>query len=199
MRLVVIVPGASAEEIAEREAAAQAVFDQAVIDPRLAAVGIHERERWDELGFGVPCPHPVLMEAAGVWDDAQAAALDDKHLGWIPAPSDSYLSLPDMDWTTSIPGMPTDPSLEIVQAAESLRKRFPHVPAIEILDQVMDKRGGTHPTFREGFIGNPLHEDAPLGRLLREAFASDEMAAMDEEELHTAVVEAFGKRYRLWR
>jgi hypothetical protein len=199
MRLIVTVPGASAEEIAEREAAARAVLEQAVIDPRLAAIGLHDRERWDMLGFGVACPHPVLMEAAGIWDEAEAAALDDKHPGWGPAPGGSHLSLVEMDWTTSIPGLPTDPSQAIVQAAEGLRKRFAHLPALEILDQAMDKRGGSYPTFRDGFIGNPLREGAVLGELLREAFVSEEMATLDEDELHAAVVRAFGMRYRLWR
>ena len=77
MFITITVEGAKAEEIARGIAAAQAVFDRAGITPDQAAAARFNVEGWDIKGFTDPISGEDLA-ICGVWDEADAAALE----GW---------------------------------------------------------------------------------------------------------------------
>lgn len=114
------------------------------------------------------------------------------------------------------PTMPT-----IVSEALSLAKSHPHVPALDLLDLVMQGHHGDDLDFdapgNQGF-GDWTDPPSPFGELLRQAFAANEIGpgaagiwasedpdpavvtAQDAlvDHWQEAVVERFAQRYRLW-
>jgi hypothetical protein len=220
MRISVTVPGASPEEIRARETAARDVFERAGIDPRLAAWGAHERERWDTMGFRIPGPPGVLMDAAAVWDNAMSAALDANGPHWIDASATGQFELVDVDWSAPIPGMPADPTRAIVAKALELRKQHPGMRAIAILDQALADHHGSHPMFA-GEPASELRPESAFGAIVHEAFlpgvpvpdgdvgeTADDFERMwpavyeaekSFAEQWEAAVRAFGARYGLWQ
>lgn len=219
MRIAVTIPGASPEEIRARETAARDVFERADIDPRLAAWGAHERERWDAAGFRVPGPPEALMAAADVWDKAMSAALDANGPHWRDASADGQFAVVDVDWSAPVPGMPADPTRAIVTKALELRKQHPGMRAIAILDQALAGHHGSHPMFSDE-PSDLLTPDSAFGALVHEAFLpgvpvpDDDVGETPEDfdrlwpavhEAKTqfaaqwdAAVLAFGDRYGLW-
>jgi len=70
------IPGASVETIHKAMAAAREVFRAAGVAPQEAAIGQHERTVWDSAHqFHGPEPSEESASAAGVFDDAECAAL----------------------------------------------------------------------------------------------------------------------------
>jgi hypothetical protein len=82
----------------------------------------------------------------------------------------------------------------IVDAAMQLRRTHPHVPALDVLDLVMQAHICTSPDFD---TGRSDHTDAgmPFGQLLQEAFGHPDDPTGDDQP----VLDRFAERYVLWQ
>ena len=82
----------------------------------------------------------------------------------------------------------------IVDAAMQLRRTHPNVPALDVLDLVMQAHLCTSPDFD---TGHSDHTDAgmPFGQLLQEAFGRSDDPPGDDQ----AVLDRFAERYVLWQ
>lgn len=94
MKLVLHVPGAPADSLAEGLTAAQAVFDQAGVTALQAAQAAFKREGWDMRGFKeADAPTDAEMDAAAAWDDAEPAAFMACCGAGLAVPPGAFLAL----------------------------------------------------------------------------------------------------------
>ena len=116
MQLKISVPRATPDELNRGLEAAVAVFRTAKVHPVEAAGGAAARKAWDISGFQDDIDGEDL-KAAGVWDEAESAALDAVCAGWDKSrerPGSANLSIV------------TDPETQLVDrstALEMLRSR----------------------------------------------------------------------------
>ena len=129
------VPTATAEEVDRGLAAAVAVFRQARIHPIDAAAGAFAREGWDMGGF-VGDIDDKELEAARVWDDANAAARQAACATW--------------PWSRNVP----DIGLEIVVDAEA--QLADRATALAMLRKMADTGSKRR---REGILAGIVVED----------------------------------------
>lgn len=96
MYITITIAGATPEEIARGLTAAQAVFDRAGVTPLRAAEARFNLEGWDIAGFDGAISQDDL-DLAGLWDEADQAALGACCAGWDEArkPETAQLELVD--------------------------------------------------------------------------------------------------------
>ena len=103
-KLLLNIPGATQAEIERGLAAAQAVLNQGGVTPYEAAAGYFARDGWDVSGFSEDAvPTDAQLRAAGLWEDADVAAVEACCAEWPQKPEHAGLELQISEkdsWTT---------------------------------------------------------------------------------------------------
>lgn len=100
--------------------------------------------------------------------------------------------------------MPGDASEPIVRRALDLAASHHTWPSLQVIDTAIEGCHGSHPDFEahpSHDFGDWLEPPSPFAELLRQAFGAHlepSQCTADSPEWHE-VIEAFGKRYSLWR